>query len=102
MFLPHRLQLLAELVYIFLALLDPRLAGTDLPRAAIAAILEIGQLLVNTVQGSQDIEADCGCCHGTFAKWGTETKRAAVKSTTARGMCREKSDRSDRSDRSLN
>ena len=58
--LPHRLQLFAELVQFVLALLDPRLAGANLPGAAIAAVLEIGQLLVNAVQGSQDVEADCG------------------------------------------
>ena len=58
--LPHRLQLFAELVQLVLALLDARLAGANLPRAAIAAVLEIGQLLMNAVQGSQDVEADCG------------------------------------------
>ena len=93
--LPHRLQLFAELVQFVLALLDARLAGANLPGAAIAAILEIGQLLMNAVQGSQDVEADCGVMTWDIRSVGNgvKTKRAVVEPTTARRMCREGSDR---------
>ena len=51
-----------------LALLDPRLAGEDLPRAAIAAILEIGQLLRMRCRVRRTSRLTVGDRHGIFAQ----------------------------------